>query len=151
MKAVIQRAACAQVSISGEVTASIGKGFLVLLGILEGDGQKEAEILADKLTGLRVFEDETGKMNRSLHDVGGELLVVSNFTLGADCRKGRRPSFIGAAKPEIAHPLYEYFLEYAQSLLKRPVSHGIFGADMQVSLVNDGPVTILLDTNDFRR
>ena len=148
MRAVLQRVRSASVSIGGEAVGKIGKGFLVLLGISPEDTEQEGDFLLDKLLGLRVFEDGDGKMNRSLLDCGGALLVVSQFTLYADCRKGRRPSFTGAARPETAVPLYERFLAGARAA-GVPTECGEFGADMLVSLENDGPVTILLDTDDL--
>ena len=148
MRAVLQRVRSASVSIGGEAVGKIGKGFLVLLGISPEDTEREGDFLLDKLLGLRVFEDGDGKMNRSLLDCGGALLVVSQFTLYADCRKGRRPSFTGAARPETAVPLYERFLALAREAGVR-TECGEFGADMLVSLENDGPVTILLDTDDI--
>ena len=148
MRAVLQRVRSASVSIGGEAVGKIGKGFLVLLGISPEDTEREGDFLLDKLLGLRVFEDGDGKMNRSLLDCGGALLVVSQFTLYADCRKGRRPSFTGAARPETAIPLYERFLEGARAA-GVPTECGEFGADMLVSLENDGPVTILLDTDEL--
>ena len=148
MRAVLQRVRSASVSIGGEAVGKIGKGFLVLLGISPEDTEQEGDFLLDKLLGLRVFEDGDGKMNRSLLDCGGALLVVSQFTLYADCRKGRRPSFTGAARPETAVPLYERFLAGARAA-GVPTECGEFGADMLVSLENDGPVTILLDTDEL--
>ncbi len=148
MRAVLQRVRSASVSIGGEAVGKIGKGFLVLLGISPEDTEREGDFLLDKLLGLRVFEDGDGKMNRSLLDCGGALLVVSQFTLYADCRKGRRPSFTGAARPETAVPLYERFLAGARAA-GVPTECGEFGADMLVSLENDGPVTILLDTDEL--
>ena len=148
MRAVLQRVRSASVSIGGEAVGKIGKGFLVLLGISPEDTEREGDFLLDKLLGLRVFEDEDGKMNRSLLDCGGALLVVSQFTLYADCRKGRRPSFTGAARPETAVPLYERFLAGARAA-GVATECGEFGADMLVSLENDGPVTILLDTDEL--
>ncbi len=148
MKLVIQRVQNSSVSIDGKVHGKIDRGFLVLVGFCPEDTAESLPKLVDKLIHLRVFEDEEGKMNLSLLDVGGSVLSVSQFTLYADCRKGRRPSFTGAARPEIAKPLYMQFNEAlrAQGV---PVETGVFGADMQVSLVNDGPVTILLDSADL--
>lgn len=144
MRAVVQRVSSASVSIGGETVGSIGRGFLVLLGVHASDEIKDADHIVKKLSGLRIFEDENGKMNLSLSDVSGELLVVSQFTLFGDARHGNRPSFIEAALPDKAIPLYEYVVG---SLRKNfTVATGVFGADMQVSLVNDGPVTILLDS-----
>ncbi len=148
MKAVIQRVKSASVTINGEETARIGKGFLILLGVNETDSKEQADILADKCSVLRVFEDENGKMNLSIDDVEGEFLIVSNFTLYADCRKGRRPSFVKAARPEVSEPLYEYFVERVRSH-GRPVKTGEFGADMKIGIVNDGPVTLVLDTAEL--
>ena len=145
MRAVVTRVTSASVTIAGEVTGQIGRGFLVLLGVGPQDTQAQAEKMADKILGLRVFEDENQKMNLNLAAVGGGLLVVSQFTLYADT-KSRRPGFTGAAKPELAEPLYEYFLsECARRGF--PPQHGHFGADMAVASVNDGPVTILFDTD----
>lgn len=144
MRAVVQRVLNASVAIGGTVKGEIGKGYLVLLGIEENDTEKDLDYIAEKLLGLRVFEDEAGKMNRSVLDAGGSILLVSQFTLYGDARKGRRPSFIRAARPEKAIPLYEAMIAHLRAAL--PVETGEFGADMQVSLVNDGPVTILLDS-----
>ena len=144
MRAVVQRVLSASVAIGGTVKGEIGEGYLVLLGIEENDTEKDLDYIAEKLLGLRVFEDEAGKMNRSVLDAGGSILLVSQFTLYGDARKGRRPSFIRAAKPEKAIPLYEAMIARLRAAL--PVETGEFGADMQVSLVNDGPVTILLDS-----
>jgi len=144
MRAVVQRAAKAAVEIEGEIRGSIGRGFVVLIGIEESDTPEDMEYICSKLTGLRVFEDDDGKMNRSILDVGGEILLISQFTLYGDARKGRRPSFIRAARPEKAVPLYEAAIARLSESLH--VETGEFGADMQVSLTNDGPVTILLDS-----
>lgn len=148
MRAVIQRVSSAQVTVGGEVVGRIGRGFLVLLGVTGGDGEAEARLLARKIAGLRVFEDAGGKMNLALADAGGAVLAVSQFTLYADVRKGRRPSFIAAARPEQAEPLYRRFctLLAAEGL---EVQQGVFGAEMQVALVNDGPVTIWMDTAEL--
>lgn len=148
MKFVIQRVNEAKVEVEGKITGQIGKGFLVLIGIEENDTQKEADRLVRKLLGLRIFADEAGKMNLSLDDVGGELLLVSQFTLCADCRKGKRPSFTGAAQPDKANELYEYIVEQCRQSGKK-TECGIFGADMSVSLVNDGPFTIIFDTDEM--
>lgn len=144
MKAVLQRVKQASVTVDREVVAEIGKGLLILLGIAPEDSMAVAEQLADKIVHLRIFEDEAGKMNLSLLDAGGAAIVVSQFTLYADTRKGRRPSFIGAAKPEVAEPLVE---SIAKMLEARgvPTQKGVFGAHMDVALVNDGPVTIVMD------
>ena len=146
MRVVIQRVSRAQVRVEGKTAGEIGKGLLVLLGVGQGDTAKEADILLDKLINLRIFEDPQGKMNLSLLDVGGELMVISQFTLYADCRKGRRPSFTNAAPPEEAKKLYEYFVAGATNRGLR-VATGIFQALMEVELVNFGPVTILLDSS----
>ena len=145
MRAVIQRVEQASVSVEGEIRGQIGAGFLVLIGVEEGDGDADFKYIADKVPNLRVFEDEQGKMNRSLLDVGGELLAVSQFTLLGDARGGRRPSFITAARPETADPMYERLVADWRVRGIR-VETGVFGAHMKVALVNDGPVTILLDS-----
>lgn len=145
MRAVIQRVEKASVSVEGEIRGQIGAGFLVLIGVEEGDGDADFKYIADKVPNLRVFEDEQGKMNRSLLDVGGEVLAVSQFTLLGDARGGRRPSFITAARPETADPMYERLVADWRARGIR-VETGVFGAHMKVSLVNDGPVTILLDS-----
>ena len=149
MKAVLQRVKCASVLAKGTTVASIGPGWLILLGVLRGDTMVQAELLARKVAQLRAFADEDGKLNRSLLEAGGAALVVSNFTLGADCRKGRRPSFVEAAGSEQAQPLY---LAFAQALTSNGVQHvqtGVFGAQMQIESLADGPVTLLLDTRDW--
>jgi len=145
MRAVIQRVRSASVRVDGDEISRIGRGFLVLVGITHSDGEAEARLLARKIAGLRIFEDGDGKMNLSLSDIGGAVLAVSQFTLYADVRKGRRPSFIDAARPEQAEPLYQRFCELlrAEGI---PVQQGIFQAHMEVELVNDGPVTIWMDT-----
>ncbi len=148
MKAVLQRVKQASVSIEGETVGKISSGIMLLLGVTEEDTEKECDFLAEKAVNLRIFEDEAGKMNRSLLDAGGEMLVVSQFTLCADCRRGRRPSFTRAARPEKAIPLYEHFIGNIREM-GIPVSTGRFGADMLVSIENDGPVTILLDTDEI--
>lgn len=145
MRAVIQRVERASVSVEGEIRGQIGAGVLVLIGVEEGDGDADFRYIAEKVPNLRVFEDEQGKMNRSLLDVGGELLAVSQFTLLGDARGGRRPSFITAARPETADPMYERLVADWRARGIR-VETGVFGAHMKVSLVNDGPVTILLDS-----
>lgn len=146
MKAVLQRVSEASVSIDGEVRGHCGEGFLILLGVKQGDTEKEADLLASKTANLRVFSDENGKMNLSLISTGGGALVISNFTLCADCHHGRRPSFVNAEKPDKADRLYEYFCSRLSAEGVVTVEKGEFGADMQVSLINDGPVTIVLDT-----
>ena len=144
MRAVVQLVKEASVAVAGDLKGKIGKGYLVLIGIEENDTEKDLSYICEKLLGLRVFEDADGKMNRSILDVGGAILLVSQFTLYGDARKGRRPSYIRAARPENAIPLYEAMIEQLRAAL--PVETGEFGANMQVSLVNDGPVTILLDS-----
>lgn len=151
MKAVIQRVSRAKVTVDGKITGQIGKGFLVLLGVMEGDTRSQMELLAKKVAGIRIFTDENDKMNLSLDRVDGEVLVVSQFTLCADVSHGRRPSFIQSAKPEIANELYEQFCDELLSLGIKNVQKGIFGADMQVELVNDGPVTILMNTDEWEK
>lgn len=146
MRAVLQRVSNARVEVDGAVTGSIGPGLLVLLGVGQGDTEKDADYLAGKIAGLRVFPDEAGKMNRSVAECSGALLVVSQFTLYGDCRKGRRPSFDGAAAPDHANRLYEYFVAQARAHGLR-VETGVFQASMAVHLVNDGPVTLLLDSS----
>lgn len=144
MRIVIQRAEKAMVSVDGEVVGQIGKGFMVLVGVGPEDTKQNADFLVNKMCNLRVFEDEQGKMNLSIKDVGGQILAISQFTLYADCKKGNRPSFTGAAKPEQANELYEYFMEKIRKQGIK-VEHGIFGAHMKVDFINDGPVTILLE------
>ena len=148
MRAVLTRVKSASVSIDGQVVGQIGRGFLILLGVGPGDTEKECRYLAEKVLGLRVFEDENEKMNLGLDAVDGQVLVVSQFTLYGNCRKGRRPSFAGAADPELGNRLYEQFLADCASL-GYPPQHGQFGADMQVESVNDGPVTLILDTDQL--
>ena len=145
MRAVLTRVTSASVSIDGKQRGAIGKGFLVLLGVHVDDTEAEAQRIADRICGLRVFEDESGKMNRSLADVGGKLLIVSQFTLYGNCKHGRRPEFLMAAKSEEAVPLYEYFLDLCREKGFQ-VETGVFGADMKVLSENDGPVTLILDT-----
>ncbi len=148
MKAVIQRVSSASVSIGGTVKSAIGPGLLVLLGIGHEDGPEDLAWLVRKISGLRIFDDGEGVMNRSITDVGGEALVVSQFTLMASTKKGNRPSYIGAAGHEKAIPLYEAFCKALGEAIGKPVGTGTFGADMQVALVNDGPVTICMDTKN---
>ncbi|HWG41928.1 MAG TPA: D-aminoacyl-tRNA deacylase [Gemmataceae bacterium] len=145
MRAVLQRVSRAAVVIDGETVGAIERGLLVLLGVAPTDTPAEVQWLAEKTAGLRIFSDEAGKMNRSVADIGGSVLVVSQFTLYGDCRKGRRPSFLDAAPPEIAVPLYEAFVNGLRAL-GLPVATGRFGAMMQVELMNEGPVTLILDT-----
>jgi D-aminoacyl-tRNA deacylase len=146
MRAVIQRVSEASVIADGNSTGMIGRGFLVLLGIEQADNQEDAIWLMDKISQMRIFQDHEDKMNLSLNQVDGEVLVVSQFTLHASCKKGNRPSFIKAARPDQAIPLYDFFISHLSVLTGKPVKTGIFGADMKVSLINDGPVTILLDS-----
>lgn len=146
MRVIIQRVSEASVQIKGEVCANINYGLLVLLGITEGDEQEDIEWLVGKILKMRIFPDDEGKMNRCLTDVDGELLIVSQFTLHANTKKGNRPSFIRSAHPDIAIPLYEQCLRTAERELGKPCASGKFGADMQVSLINDGPVTISMDS-----
>lgn len=146
MRAVLQRVRHAQVTVAEKVIGKIDMGLVVLLGVAQGDTEQNARQLADKIVQLRIFEDDAGKMNRSLLDTGGALLAVSQFTLLADCRKGRRPSFVGAAEPSEALRLYEHFVAAVESF-RVPVAQGEFRAHMMVTLTNDGPVTIVLDTN----
>jgi D-aminoacyl-tRNA deacylase len=146
MRAVIQRASQADVRIAGTVRSRIGPGLVVLLGVEEADTEEDIEWLSGKIVRLRIFNDEQGLMNRSIQETQGGMLVVSQFTLFASTKKGNRPSYSRAARPEIAIPLYERFVERLRDLLGRPVQTGEFGADMQVSLTNDGPVTIVIDT-----
>lgn len=148
MRAVLTRVKSASVEIGGEIVGKIGRGFLLLLGVAPDDTPEKCRRLAQKALGLRIFCDENDKMNLNLDAIGGEVLVVSQFTLYADCRKGKRPSFTGAAVPDIAIPLYEQFLDECRALGHEP-QHGQFGADMLVASENDGPVTILLDTKDW--
>lgn len=148
MRAVIQRVSSASVTLGGEVKSTIGLGFMVLLGIETEDTNEDADWLSGKIAMLRVFSDENGLMNKDLKDAGGEMLVVSQFTLHASYKKGNRPSFIKAARPEQAIPLYEYFLKSLSEKIGQEVQTGTFGADMKVALVNDGPVTIVMDTKN---
>ncbi|MBQ5376828.1 MAG: D-tyrosyl-tRNA(Tyr) deacylase [Lachnospiraceae bacterium] len=146
MKIVIQRVAHASVTINGSVKSRIGKGFLLLLGVADGDTKEDADWLVKKVVGLRVFDDENGVMNRSIMEVDGEILAISQFTLLASYKKGNRPSYIHAAKHEISIPLYEYFCQKISEETGKNISTGEFGADMKVELLNDGPVTICMDT-----
>lgn len=144
MKLVIQRVECAKVTVENEIVGSIGKGLLVLIGVGNEDTKEDADKLIKKMIGLRIFEDTNGKTNLALKDVGGELLLVSQFTLYADCSRGNRPSFVNAGDPKLAKELYEYMIEECKKQVE-VVEQGIFGADMKVELVNDGPFTILLE------
>lgn len=150
MKAVIQRVKYANVKIDGEIVGECKQGFMILLGVMNGDTKQEADKLVKKIPNLRIFEDENGKMNLSCLDIDGEMLVVSQFTLCADCSHGRRPSFTNSAPPDEANALYEYVVEQLKNSGVKSVQTGRFGADMQVELVNDGPVTIILDSGDLK-
>ncbi|MDO5394749.1 MAG: D-aminoacyl-tRNA deacylase [Bacteroidales bacterium] len=149
MKIVIQRVTEASVSVDGCLTGSIGHGMMVLVGIAEGDTEKEVDRLVAKTASMRIFNDDNGIMNRSVKDVGGDVLAISQFTLLANTRKGNRPSYVMAAHPEVAEPLYERYCQGLSEVLERSVQRGVFGADMKVSLVNDGPVTIIVDTDQL--
>ncbi len=146
MRTVIQRVKYASVTIDGKVKSSIGKGMLVLLGIGNADNEQDIDWLSGKIAALRIFDDENGVMNRSVVDIDGEILVVSQFTLMASTKKGNRPSYIHAARPEVSVPIYEAFCETLSKAIGKPVQTGEFGADMKVELLNDGPVTICIDT-----
>jgi len=150
MIAVLQRAKEASVTIDDIITAQTGRGLMILLGVAAEDTEKDAELLAEKIAKLRIFEDNDGKMNLSVMDISGEILVVSNFTLLAAYRKGNRPDYMQAALPEKAEPLYEYFIACMEKQLPA-VKHGVFGADMQIRLTNDGPVTIVMDSNVLKQ
>lgn len=144
MRVVVQRVINASVEVDGQICGSIKKGILVFIGVGDGDSENDCKRLADKIINLRIFSDENDKINLSLKDVNGELLIVSQFTLYADCKKGNRPNFTQAAKPDIANALYEFFVDYCKNLVP-VVETGIFGADMKVKLLNDGPFTIVLE------
>jgi len=144
LKVVLQRVSEASVTVDGEITGSINKGYVVLLGIGEGDTKEQVDKMVEKIKKLRIFADENDKINLSVEDIGGEILVVSQFTLYADCRKGNRPSFTNAGSPSLAEELYDYFIETSRGKFKK-VGHGVFGAHMHVSLVNDGPFTVILE------
>ena len=149
MIALLQRVTSSSVSVNKDIKGSIGKGLTILLGVSQGDSETQADYLAEKAAQLRIFSDENDKMNLSLLDIGGEALVVSQFTLCADCKKGRRPSFTGAQEPHRADELYRYFCQKLLQIGVKKVETGVFGADMQLSIVNDGPVTIWLDTKEI--
>lgn len=151
MKAIIQRVSVAEVKVDGELISKISEGFLVLLGVHNTDTTKEAKLLASKTANLRIFTDNEDKMNRSVLDIDGEILVISNFTLCANTKKGNRPSFIEAMEPKTADELYNLYCEELKENGVKKVGKGIFGADMKVSLLNDGPVTIILDTDTWRK
>lgn len=148
MLAVIQRVSSASVEIENKTVASIGKGLLVLVGIEDADGEEDIQWLASKIINLRIFNDANGVMNVSVKDEGGDIIVVSQFTLHASTKKGNRPSYIKASKPDVAIPLYEKFKNEIATALEKPIQSGVFGADMKVGLVNDGPVTIIIDTKN---
>ncbi len=150
MRVVLQRVKECNVKVDNKIVGEISQGFLLLLGVKDGDSQQDAIKLAKKISGLRIFTDNDDKMNLSLGDIDGSILVVSNFTLYADCSHGRRPSFIKAARPEISEPLYEFFCEQLIENGISNVQRGIFGADMEVSLINDGPVTMVIDSEDLK-
>ncbi len=149
MRVVLQRVSECSVEIDKKEVASISDGFLLLLGVKNGDEKKDAEKLAKKISGLRIFTDENDKMNLSLSDIDGSVIVVSNFTLYADCSHGRRPSFVNAARSEVSNPLYEYFCSELRKNGVKNVQTGEFGADMKVKLLNDGPVTLVIDSQDL--
>lgn len=151
MRALVQRVRVARVEVDGRVVGAIGPGMLVLVGVEDADGEADIGWLSAKLAGLRIFDDEAGVMNRSILDVGGDVLAVSQFTLFASVRKGNRPSWSRAARGEISRPLFEHFVRQLEQDLGRSVATGVFGADMQVHLVNDGPVTLFIDTKDTGR
>lgn len=149
MRIVLQRCSRAEVRIDGQVVGQIGQGYMLLVGVTDGDTQAEADLLARKVAQMRVLEDAEGKMNLALRDVGGAILSISQFTLYADCKKGNRPSFIRAARPEVAEPLYDYFNNVLRTQYGLQVETGRFGADMKVDFINDGPVTIVLDSEEL--
>lgn len=149
MRLIIQRVKYASVTIDGSVHGKIDKGFMVLVGFKEGDEESSIKPMAEKMTGLRIFEDENEKMNLALGDVGGDILAISQFTLYADCKKGRRPSFVEAMNPQKAEEFYNKFVEVCHKITGKKIETGIFGADMKVELLNDGPVTIILDSDEI--
>lgn len=151
MKAVIQRVTRASVTVDGTVVSAVTNGLMILLGVAQGDTRRDAQVLADKIANLRIFSDSEDKMNLSLLTTGGAALVVSQFTLCANCSHGRRPDFFGAAKPDTANELYEYFCERIKDAGVSDVQKGVFGADMKVELLNDGPVTIIIDSGDLKK
>jgi len=148
MRLVIQRVQKAEVKVAGQVTGAIGEGLLLLAGIAPDDTEEDLQWLSRKTVQLRIFNDEAGKMNKSLQEIGGDILLISQFTLHASTKKGNRPSYTGAAPPPIAIPLYERFIQVLAADLGKPIQTGIFGADMKVSLLNDGPVTIIIDSKN---
>ncbi|MEO3402419.1 D-aminoacyl-tRNA deacylase [Mucilaginibacter sp. CAU 1740] len=149
MRAVLQRVTQASCTVDGKITGEIGNGFLVLLGIEDADTTEDLQWLANKIAGMRVFGDENGLMNKALADVDGGILLISQFTLFAQTKKGNRPSFLRAAKPDKAIPMYEQMIQALEGLIGKKVATGVFGADMKISLLNDGPVTIVMDTKDM--
>ena len=149
MRVVIQRVTRASVTIAGELKSSIGRGMMILVGFCYEDTDQDLDWAVKKIAQLRIFDDEQGVMNKSIEETGGEILAVSQFTLYASCKKGNRPSYIRAAKPDISVPLYDAFCEKLQERLQKPIQTGVFGADMQVELINDGPVTICIDTKNI--
>ncbi len=149
MRVVIQRVTRASVTIAGELKSSIGRGMMILVGFCNEDTDQDLDWAVKKIAQLRIFDDEQGVMNKSIEETGGEILAVSQFTLYASCKKGNRPSYIRAAKPDISVPLYNSFCEKLQERLQKPIQTGVFGADMQVELINDGPVTICIDTKNI--
>lgn len=151
MKLVVQVVDNAAVKVEDKIVGKIGKGYLVLVGVGQNDTKSDADILAKKLVGLRIFDDENGKTNLSLADVGGDILSVSQFTLFADCSHGRRPSFIYACEPKRANEIYEYFNSKLEEISSKQVQKGVFGADMKISLINNGPFTIILDSEDMKK
>ena len=149
MRVVIQRVTRASVTIAGELKSSIGRGMMILVGFCNEDTDQDLDWAVKKIAQLRIFDDEQGVMNKSIEETGGEILAVSQFTLYASCKKGNRPSYIRAAKPDISVPLYNSFCQKLQERLQKPIKTGVFGADMQVELINDGPVTICIDTKNI--
>ncbi len=149
MRVVIQRVTRASVTIAGELKSSIGRGMMILVGFCNEDTDQDLDWAVKKIAQLRIYDDEQGVMNKSIEETGGEILAVSQFTLYASCKKGNRPSYIRAAKPDISVPLYDAFCQKLQERLQKPIQTGVFGADMQVELINDGPVTICIDTKNI--
>ncbi len=151
MKAVIQRVSSAKVTVEGKITGECGKGLAILLGVAEGDGERDAELLAQKIAKLRIFTDENDKMNLSLIDIGGSAVVVSQFTLLANYKKGNRPDYLAAASPDEANRLYEYFIAHFEEAIGKSVGRGVFGAHMAYDIHNDGPVTIVMDSDVLKK
>lgn len=149
MRVVIQRVTRASVTIAGQLKSSIGRGMMILVGFCNEDTDQDLDWAVKKIAQLRIYDDEQGVMNKSIEETGGEILAVSQFTLYASCKKGNRPSYIRAAKPDISVPLYDAFCQKLQERLQKPIQTGVFGADMQVELINDGPVTICIDTKNI--